>query len=93
MTQKQIIEYHKVRRFEVLSFEHGRRSSSYSNIDVITALAEVAKHLKAGKKVLILDYKSSVINLVGDYEAKHKHRIPYHVVFPHTLSYSGVTKS
>ena len=73
-TQKQILEVAKTVRVTVMSFENGLRYSTYGNLDIITALQEVARRTAEGRKVLLIDPEKDDSTL---FEIKNKCRIHY----------------
>ncbi len=74
-----MIATYKATRVNVLSFANGTRYSSYGNVDILTALKEVARRSAEGCEVLILDpEKDMSIN----WEIKNHGRVPYEVCLP-----------
>lgn len=63
--------------FAVYSFVNGKRESGYSSIGLIDAFEEVAKHIAAGKQVIIALGSSD--KEITSYEIKNKCRIPYEI--------------
>lgn len=80
-TQKQLIAIFKETRVNVLAFdpENGTRASSYSGVDIVTALREVSRRTAEGKKILILDPD---LDKSITWEIKNRGRVPFEVCLP-----------
>jgi len=68
-TQANVLEIFKKNRYTVISFnsETGKRESTYSGCDIITAMGEVILKVNQGLKVLIFDGKDENLKFPSEF--------------------------
>jgi hypothetical protein len=66
----------------VISFQNGKRYSTFSGLDLIRAFIEVQNHTMNGRLVVITDDDGS--RAITSYEFKNGCRVPYDVAKEHS---------
>ena len=79
-----MIATYKGTRVNVLSFTDGTRHSSYGNVDILTALKEVAWRSAEGRQILILDPEK---DQSMRWEIRNNSRVPYEVCLPWVVTF------